>query len=94
MSKAKQNTMYRLFIDYGTEGWRLDESEYKTVDLAVRGSMAASYGHPFVIVKVIDWEAKEVYVEGELCRVVLEVDALDTWGSDSTDCNIMGMLRR
>lgn len=52
---------YRVLIDYHTEGWRFhDEGEgYDTIDAAVKEGIANSYGHPFLVIQVIDWQARE-----------------------------------
>jgi hypothetical protein len=49
---------YRIMINYGSyEGFKLLEDEFETVDGAVKAAVGLSYGSPFIIVQIIDWEA-------------------------------------
>lgn len=50
---------YRIVNDYGSyEGMKFhDEVEYKTVAEAVKTAIDSRYSVPFIIVRVIDWEA-------------------------------------
>lgn len=52
--------MYKILIDYGSEGWKFNEGEYETLDSAVKVAIAFNSVFPFLIVKVINWEAKEL----------------------------------
>lgn len=52
--------MYKVLIDYGTEGMKFMDIEFTSVDEAVKGAVALNSAFPFLIVKVIDWEAYEV----------------------------------
>jgi hypothetical protein len=53
---------YRILIDYGSEGWQFwdeDKKEgYSSLDKAVKVAQQSCYGSPFVIVSIIDWQAK------------------------------------
>ncbi len=48
---------YKILKDYHTEGWHFDEGEFLTVNEAVKAAVEANYGNPFLIVKIINWEA-------------------------------------
>lgn len=60
---------YRILWDYRTEGHTFHNiyekgkegkiAEYETVEQAVKEAIALNYSTPFLIVQVIDWEAKE-----------------------------------
>ena len=52
---------YRIVNDYGSyEGMKFhDDIEYPTVAEAVKAALDSRYGVPFLIVRVIDWEAME-----------------------------------
>jgi len=51
---------YKILRDYGTEGFQFDDEEYESIDAAVKDATKMSYGSPFLIVKIVDWEAKEL----------------------------------
>lgn len=52
---------YRVLIDYGSDGMRFwDDEGYETVNEAVQSALIANSVYPFKIVRVIDWEAKEI----------------------------------
>jgi hypothetical protein len=62
---AKQETRdrYSVIMDYGSDGWQWMDGEFGTVDEAVKRAVTTTYGHyghEFVVVKVIEWEAREV----------------------------------
>ena len=49
--------MYRILFDYGCyEGMKLEDEEFATVDAAVKAASGLRYA-PFLIVRVIDWQA-------------------------------------
>ena len=50
---------YRILWDYGNCGYTFSSGEYETVEQAVKEAIALNYSTPFLIVQVIDWEAKE-----------------------------------
>lgn len=51
---------YKILFDYRTEGYKFEDGEFDTVAEAVRTALDLNYSTPFLIVNVIDWEAKEV----------------------------------
>jgi len=51
--------MYKVLIDYGIEGFKFQDEEFMMVSSAVAHAVKVNYGSPFLIVKVIDWEAVE-----------------------------------
>ncbi len=55
-------TKYKIIIDYGAyEGMKfINEMEYDTVDEAVKDALKYNSSFPFLIVVVVDWEAKEL----------------------------------
>lgn len=50
---------YQILQDWGTEGYSLHDIEYETVNDAVVVALQKNYGNRFLIIQVIDWEAKE-----------------------------------
>ena len=50
---------YKILVDYHTEGWQFSDGEFETIDEAVK-SVIGGLGNPFLIVQVVDWEAREV----------------------------------
>lgn len=51
---------YRILTDYGSyEGMKFQDGVFDTVDEAVRSAMDINSAFKFLIVSVIDWEAKE-----------------------------------
>lgn len=51
---------YRIMFDYGNyEGMKFQDGEYATVKDAVKEALSLNYSTPFLIVRVIDWEAQE-----------------------------------
>jgi len=52
--------MYKILIDYGSEGFKFEDGEYDTVSYAVEEALKYNSAFPFLIVKVIKWEAKEI----------------------------------
>lgn len=50
---------YRILIDYGTEGYSLHNDEHETVNDAVVAAHLMNYGNRFLVIQIIDWEAKE-----------------------------------
>ncbi len=49
--------MYKVLIDYHSEGFKFQDEEFETVDKDVKNATQNSYGHLFFIVQIIDWEA-------------------------------------
>lgn len=54
-----KESKYKILIDYGSyEGMKFPtDEEFETVDEAVKMAIGLNYGSPFLIIKVIDWEA-------------------------------------
>lgn len=51
--------MYQVLIDYGGyEGMRFMDGQYNTVDEAVKAALVYNSAFKFLVVKVINWEAK------------------------------------
>lgn len=55
-----EDMKYKIIVDYRTEGWSFENEAFNTVDEAVKHIMSRNYGNPFLIVQVINWEAKEL----------------------------------
>jgi hypothetical protein len=57
-------TYYKVLINYGSEGWQFvgtdpDGDNFLELDEAVKVAQENSYGSKFLIIEVVDWEAKE-----------------------------------
>jgi len=50
---------YKILFDYRSEGYSFHDGEYNTVQEAVKEAIALNYSTPFLIVIVVDWEAKQ-----------------------------------
>lgn len=50
---------YRILQYWSTDGFTLIDEEYETVNDAVVSALEKNYGSRFLIIQVIDWEAKE-----------------------------------
>lgn len=50
---------YKILIDYDIEGFKFQDEEFETVDAAVKSAILLNSSFPFLIVQVIDWEAKQ-----------------------------------
>jgi hypothetical protein len=51
---------YKILFDYGAhEGFKFQDEEFDTVAEAVKHAIDLNYCTPFLIVQVINWEAKE-----------------------------------
>jgi hypothetical protein len=52
---------YRILLDFGAyEGMKFaDESEYETVDDAVKAALADNHCVRFLVVQVVDWKAEQ-----------------------------------
>lgn len=50
---------YKILRDYGSEGFKFDDEEFNTVKEAVKVAINQNYYAPFIIVKLINWEAEE-----------------------------------
>lgn len=49
---------YKILRDYGVyEGMKFEDQEFDTVDEAVKHAIGMNHCTPFLIVKVINWEA-------------------------------------
>lgn len=55
-----KESKYKILIDYGSEGMKFwSDEEYETVDEAVQNAIAINSAFPFLIVRLIHWEAIE-----------------------------------
>jgi hypothetical protein len=52
--------MYKILIDYGSDGWKFEDYDFKTIDEAVKSQTNKSIYNPFLVIKVIEWEACEL----------------------------------
>lgn len=52
---------YKILRDYGSEGYKFDDKEYTSVDVAVKDAIASNYGVPFLIVTIIKWQVISDY---------------------------------
>lgn len=52
--------MYKILHDYGMGDFRFYEEEFYTAKDAVAKAIELNYSSPFMIVKIIKWEAKEI----------------------------------
>ena len=50
---------YRILHDFGTEGHSFFPDEFNSVADAVIAAIKLNYSTPFLIVQIIEWEAKE-----------------------------------
>ena len=50
---------YKILFDYHSEGFKFQDEEFDTVAEAVKQALELNYMTPFLIVHVVDWEAKE-----------------------------------
>ena len=51
---------YKVIYNYGLEGWSFGDEEWETVEEAVKKAISNYKGVPFLVVKIVDWEAKEL----------------------------------
>ena len=51
---------YKIIRDYTSEGWSFDDREFDTVEEAVKFANSESYSAKWLIVNVVEWEAKEL----------------------------------
>lgn len=51
---------YKILFDYGIEGFRFEDKEFDTVTESVKYAIELNYSTQFLIVSVIEWEAKEI----------------------------------
>lgn len=49
---------YRILFDYHSEGLKFEDDVFYTVSEAVQHALDLNYATPFMIVKIIEWEAK------------------------------------
>lgn len=54
-----KESKYKILRDYHSENFVFDDKEYDTVDEAVKAAVTQSYSSTFLIVRIINWEAKE-----------------------------------
>ena len=54
-----QTMKYKILLDYGSEGYRLEKTEYDVLDNAVKIAVDLTRSHcsQFLIISIIDWEA-------------------------------------
>ncbi len=49
---------YKILFDYGAyEGMKFQDEEFDSVGKAVKHAIGLNYSTPFLIVRIIDWEA-------------------------------------
>ena len=58
--KEMNESKYKILRDYSSENFVFDDEEFETVDSAVKHALASGYSSPFLIVRIINWEAKEL----------------------------------
>lgn len=51
---------YKILFNYGSEGFIFQDELFTDVSSAVKHAMSLNYSTPFLIVKIINWEAKEI----------------------------------
>ncbi len=56
---------YRVLFDYYSEGMKLQDEEFDTVDDAVKWAVGNSNGSPFFIIRIIDWSADEPLISNK-----------------------------
>lgn len=49
---------YSILWDYNTEGFKFDDKKFATISGAVEYAVSLSYSARFLIVQIIEWEAK------------------------------------
>ncbi len=54
------NEEYKILFDYRSEGFKFEDGVFANVSDAVKHALDLNYGVPFLIVKVVNWEAKEI----------------------------------
>lgn len=52
--------MYKILFDHGSEGFKFHDNDYAFVDDAVKEAIELNYCVPFIIVKIVSWQAKEI----------------------------------
>lgn len=50
---------YKILFDYHSDGFKFEDGVFANVSDAVKHALDLNYCIPFLIVKVVDWEAKE-----------------------------------
>lgn len=53
--------MYKILINYGSDGMKFDDGKYFDINNAVSQAIKVCYGMPFFIVKIIEWKATGIY---------------------------------
>lgn len=46
---------YKILFDYGSEGFKFEDGDFETVDIAVKYAVSLGYGVRFLIVEVV-WD--------------------------------------
>lgn len=64
--------MYKVLIDYGSEGYCFMDGEFETINQAVKEVMTYTQ-NKFLIVKIIDWEAKETDCSSDIIFPSMEI---------------------
>ncbi len=54
----KTTMKYKILFDYHTEGYKFQDEEFDSVAEAVKNAIELNYSAPFLIVQIIEWEAK------------------------------------
>lgn len=49
---------YRILRDNYSDGYRLEDGEYDSVDQAVKAALKSGYSAPFLIIQITNWQAK------------------------------------
>lgn len=55
-----RESKYKILWDYYSDGMSFADEEFNTVDEAVKFATASSYSAKWLIVHIINWEAKEL----------------------------------
>lgn len=48
---------YKILFDYGSDGFKFEDKDFKTANEAVKHAIALNYCTRFLIVQIINWEA-------------------------------------
>lgn len=54
---------YRILKDYGTEGFKFEDGEFDSINVAVHHAVKTASGIPWQIVSLVEWRAE--YYSGE-----------------------------
>lgn len=56
-----RESKYKILWDYGAyEGMKFDDKEFDSVNEAVKEASSRGYSTNWLIVRVVEWEAKEI----------------------------------